>query len=130
MGGRGTSGRATQQARSPGTRQQLHSDDASLPLATRVATAIREIKSARGLDPEDFVKISDVADKLHDISTDALRRTLTHMSQGERSVTLHPQSNQKILTERQHDTAVREGNQAKHLINFTLRGRDTHLRRT
>lgn len=130
MGGRGGSAPATREQAPAVTTspRQLFSDDVSLPLNVRVAVALEELRRSQGLDREDFLKISDVHDKLTDIPTDVLNRTLQQMGSQDRSVTLNPQSNQKILTPRQHATAVNLGNERKHLIKLMPRGRDALLR--
>lgn len=130
MGGRGGGSPATRgSAATPVARQQLFSDDVSLPLDVRVAAAIEEIRRSQGIDREDFVRVSDVHDKLTDIPSEVLNRTLARMGSTDRAVVLNPQSNQKILTPRQRATAVSLGNEQKHLIKLMDRGRDALLGR-
>lgn len=130
MGGRGGGSPASRQGPAatvaPAPRQ-LFSDDVSLPLKVRVAAAIEELMRANGDDRTDFQRIDQVHDKLPDVSSDVLNRTIFDMGTNDRSVALNPQSNQKILTDRQRATAVNQGNQDKHLIKLMPRGRDALL---
>lgn len=126
MGGRG-GGPSTGSRAPTASTGKLFSDDASLPLATRVAVALEEIRVREGADRTDFQRIDQVHDKLSDVSADVLTRTIREMASRDRSIVLNPQSNQKILTDRQRRLAVTLGNEQKHLIKLMPRGRDALL---
>ena len=132
MGGRGggtPSGRQDNAAAPSGGQQgQLFSDDVSLPLDVRVAVALEEIRRAQGDDMSDFQRVDQLHDKLSDMPSGVLNETLARMGSTDRTIILNPQSNQKILTLRQRNTAVRLGGQDKHLIKLMPRGRDALLK--
>lgn len=132
MGGRGggaPAGRADMADTATRTPEQLFSDDVSLPLDTRIAVAYEELRARQGLDREDFVRVDQLHDKLTDVPMTVLNQAMARMSSDDRTAVLNPQSNQKILTLRQRNTAVRQGGQDKHLFKLMPRGRDKLLRR-
>lgn len=129
MGGRGggaPAARTPAPAPAPARVERRFSDDVSLPLDVRIAVALEEMRVARREERWEFSDLVDLHDKLSDIPWQVVNREILRMDKENRSLSLIPQSNQKILTQRQRDTAVTLGNERKHLIKLLPRGRDRY----
>lgn len=76
---------------------------------------IRKAYAALAPKAGDFIMLAELRDELRDVATADLDAALVNLHRAQ-DVSLVPESNQKVLTDRERAAAVSIGNQHKHLL--------------
>lgn len=84
--------------------------------AAEIIRAYKVIRAQRGSASGEWVTIADVAD-LVDLSKEQMREGCRHLNR-QTGWNVIPQSNQKVLTQRERAAAVHIGGQDKHVIGW------------
>src|SRR5215470_17711663 len=82
-------------------------------LASRIAAAWQHLAS----QPQEWIRLARIRALLDTPDEGQLRQTLITMIRTG-MVHLAPDSNRKVLTDADHDAAIRIGGEAKHLLTF------------
>jgi hypothetical protein len=100
-------------ARPAGRHKRRDTAEGDGDLTARVEAAYHALAPSRG----EFVKLTEVRERLADIPPPALDAALAAMFTARR-VNLIPQSNQQALTAADRESALRIGGEHKHLISI------------